>query len=55
MHGRILEKLWAFLIKKIISLALVGYEMIIAHLVLCASLGLSTIAYSTCTHGIIVK
>ena len=47
MHGRILEKLWAFLIKKIISLALVGYEMIIAHL--------STIAYSTCTHGIIVK
>ena len=55
MHGRILEKLWAFLIKKIISLALVGYEMIIAHLALCASLGLSTIAYSTCTHGIIVK
>ena len=36
--GRILDILWAFLIKTIMPLALVGYEMIIANSGLRASL-----------------
>ena len=37
----------------ILLLLLVGYEMIIAHSVLCVSGWLFTIPYPTCAHGII--
>ena len=46
--GRILEALWAFLIKTIIPLELVGYEMIIANSALRISLA-TTISYPTPT------
>ena len=47
--------LGVFLVKTIIPLWLVGNEMIVPNLVLCALLVISTISYPTRACGIIVK